>query len=424
MKRKIQDLRNIVTGDTLNADKWLGSLKEPDLFELRGKLKRDYKENKVEIVCEICNQPVYLVGNIKKEHYFKHWQELGDCPIKTKGRYSQEEINRMKYNGAKESKAHIAIKEHLYNFLSKDSLCSQVNKEQVVKSINVEGWWKKPDLSLCFADKKMVIEIQLSTTYLDVIIDRTLFYEKNKTMMLWVFAEKARQGFRFAEKDIFYSNKRNAFIVTSESRRISGEKGRLHLLCCYQEPYLEEDIIKDRWNEKIISINELKFDKNQFKVCYYDYEQRVKELKIDGLAKKFESCWVDQNGCSEEERRKLLDNLIGKLNELNIDVESADYKLSNIISALYSLKYGRIIKYKFSNLLELSNMILEQYREHTCIYLLAKDIFNRRKEVENADSFQRKVKRYKDEQPSQDKKYENLLTILFPELSEKIKNCH
>ncbi|MCW5205650.1 hypothetical protein VU08_01790 [Desulfobulbus sp. F5] len=425
MKRKIQSLRNLITGDTINADKWLASLKEPELFVLRGKLKRDYKESNVEFVCEICNQPVYLVGNIKKEHYFKHWQELGDCPIKTSGKYSQKEINRMKYNGAKESKAHIEIKEHLYKMLSVDHLCSQVNKEKVVKSIDIEGWWKKPDISLFVRDNNVVIEIQLSTTYLDVIVDRTLFYEKNETMMLWVFAEKAMQGFRFTEKDIFYNNKRNAFVITSESKKISKENGRLHLLCCYQEPSLENDIIKDKWTEQIISIEELKFDKNQFKVYYFNYEQHLKSLKgilLDSLSKQFESFWVNQDQSGEEVRGRRIIDFIVKFNELGIEIKEISHKLFNIISALYSLKHGKVIKYRFPNLLGLTNMILEEYKDYTYIYLWAIHTFNRSEDISSADSFKRKVERYKEEKPLQNKDHDNFLAILFPELSGKIIN--
>ncbi len=397
------------------------------MFVLRGKLKRDYKESSVEFACEICNQPVYLAGNLKKEHYFKHWQEIGDCPIKTSGKYSQKEINRMKYNGAKESKAHIEIKEYLYEMLSVDHLCSQVNKEKVVKSIDIEGWWKKPDISLFVRDNNVVIEIQLSTTYLDVIVDRTLFYEKNETIMLWVFAEKAMQGFRFTEKDIFYNNKRNAFVITSESKKISKENGRLHLLCYYQEPFLENDIIKDKWTEQIISIEEMKFDENQFKVYYFDYEQHLKSLKgvlLDSLSKQFESFWINQDQSGEEARDRQTVNFIVKFNELGVEIKEIGHKFSNIISALYSLKYGKVIKYRFPNLLGLTNMILEEYKDYTYIYLWAIDIFNRRKEIENADSFKRKVEKFKKESPWQTCEYDGFISILFPELSDKIKNRH
>ena len=174
MKRKIQSIRALSTGEVLVADELLESLDEPAIFELRRKLKIDYRNNLSNIVCEICNSPLYLAGNVKQEHYFKHWKELGDCPIKTKSKYSQRDIDRMRYNGVKESKPHIEIKEHLFAHLSSSNECRDVKKEAVLKSTDISRWWKKPDISFEYNSKRAVIEIQLSTTYLDVIVESDL----------------------------------------------------------------------------------------------------------------------------------------------------------------------------------------------------------------------------------------------------------
>jgi len=104
MKRQIQELLNLKYGNELSAND-IFAQPEDKIFELRRKLTECYKNNEDYIVCSLCYQPVYIAGNIKKEFFFKHRHERGDCPIKTKGKYSQEEINRMKYNGVKESKS-------------------------------------------------------------------------------------------------------------------------------------------------------------------------------------------------------------------------------------------------------------------------------------------------------------------------------
>jgi len=231
MKRKIQGIRYLSTGEVRVADELLESLDEHEIFELRRKLKTDYRNNLSNVVCEICNSPLYLAGNVKQEHYFKHWKELGNCPIKTKGKYSQREIDRMKYNGVRESIPHIEIKEHLFAYLSRSNGCRGTKKEAVLKSTDILGWWKKPDISFEYNGKMAVIEIQLSTTYLDVIVERESFYTQNKIYILWVFDEREISRFRFTEKDVFYDNRRNAFLVTDESKRISKENGELYLAC-------------------------------------------------------------------------------------------------------------------------------------------------------------------------------------------------
>jgi len=45
MKRKIQDLRDLNTGEELKADKWINTLDEAGIFKLRRKLKEDYVKN-------------------------------------------------------------------------------------------------------------------------------------------------------------------------------------------------------------------------------------------------------------------------------------------------------------------------------------------------------------------------------------------
>ena len=47
--------------------------------------------------------------------------------------------------------------------------------------------WKKPDISASYKNINIVFEIQLSTTFLSVIVDREYFYKDNQTYILWVF---------------------------------------------------------------------------------------------------------------------------------------------------------------------------------------------------------------------------------------------
>jgi len=424
MKRKIKRLRDLHDGKILDADKWLDTLKESEQFKLRRQLKREYKEEAAHIVCEICGSPVYLAGSLNQELYFKHWRELGDCPIKTKGKYSQRDIDRMRFNGAKESRPHIEIKEHLYKYLSIDSACSDVKKEEVIKSEDVVGWWKKPDLSLIFKNMKVVIEIQLSTTYIDVIVERDLFYEKNKIFIMWVFDEKEISRFRFTEKDIFYDNNRNAFLITSETKILSEKSNKLKLLCYYQKPFIENGEIRNEWRKEIISVDELKFDREKYKAYYFNYNEEIDTIKKDILLKlieEFESYWIVREKLDEDERTKKDDFFIKRLNEQGVEVENFHHKLKNVLNALYSTKHGRIIGYRFPNFLGLSNCILNNHPEFTYIYLWALESYGLRNEVEHADSFNKKVSKYKKEKPEQCNEYNKLLRLLFRKLSEKIK---
>ena len=61
--------------------------------------------------------------------YFKHLHASDDCPIKTDSTYTKDEVRCMKYNGAKESAAHIELKNYLSEQLKKDDSFSDVKNE-------------------------------------------------------------------------------------------------------------------------------------------------------------------------------------------------------------------------------------------------------------------------------------------------------
>lgn len=89
-----------------------------------------------------------------------------------------------------------------------------------------------------------------------------------------------------------------------------------------------------------------------------------------------------------------------------------------------------MIGYKFQNFISLANNILEYRKEFTKVFLWGLAVYERKEEVLNSDKkgkFRQKVARYKDgiknSDPAykQEKKYDVLFSILFPELREHLK---
>ena len=206
MKRLIHDLLNINTGESLDAETILQQ-PEAQIHKLRRLLKEQQlhfkKDNHspISIVCALCHQPVIIVGNRNHEYFFKHGYESGDCPIKTSGQYSQDEIKRLKYNGAKESLRHIELKSAISSALqARNSKCTNVIEEKRIASSGLSTSWRKPDVIASCDEKTIAFEIQLSTTFLDVIVEREEFYQSEKIFMLWVFDNFTEGGARFTEK--------------------------------------------------------------------------------------------------------------------------------------------------------------------------------------------------------------------------------
>jgi hypothetical protein len=52
----------------------------------------------------------------------------------------------------------------------------------------ISGEWRKPDVRATYNDVNIAFEIQLSTTYLDVIVGRRQFYLEQGGLLFWIFA--------------------------------------------------------------------------------------------------------------------------------------------------------------------------------------------------------------------------------------------
>lgn len=63
---------------------------------------------------------------------------------------------------------------------------SDVGVEKTIRSV-VSKEWKKPDIQFNYDYEKIALELQLSTTWLDVITKRQNFYKQNGMYILWVF---------------------------------------------------------------------------------------------------------------------------------------------------------------------------------------------------------------------------------------------
>lgn len=441
MKRRIQDLLNLQTGQQLQADKIL-SQSEAKIHTLRRKLKEQQLHFKkghtdcISISCALCYQPVVISGNQNQEYFFKHGYESGDCPIKTTGEYTHEEINRMKYNGAKESRRHIELKSAIAQALEgANSTCTDVRQEARITSTGLSKEWRKPDVQAVCGNKHLAFEIQLSTTFLDVIIERESFYHSEQIFMLWIFHKFSEGGSRFTEKDIYYANNRNAYVITDKTRERSNELGKLVLECHYQEPFISNKRIINRWMTQEVTLSDLSFDEVTFRVYYFDYDtaksRLAEKLEEESLARKFSDFWERRQQLSgldrlEEDRRyyALLkaENLIPTR---FFDESSFPEDLKQILDALYCTKKGEIFAYRYDKWIQVANQVLEYHQQFAGIFIQALKTYEIIDEVRSSDrrgTFRKKLQNVVQGVKGKDPKYEQnlefrpLFSVLFPEL--------
>lgn len=281
-KRTIEFVLNKEDGSTVYADDFFVK-PENEVFKYRNELQKAIKGiRKPLFVCYFCGQNIKINGGgqTKKILHFAHKKDSDDCHLKTDNNYSKLEIQRVKYNGAKESPLHFETKKLIKEIIESNNEFSNIKVEKVLKSNTNYLEWKRPDISASYKNINIVFEIQLSTTFLSVIVDREYFYKENQTYILWVFRNFVIDEFkqRFTEKDVFYSNNRNAFVLDNEAINLSQQNNDLYLLCYYQIPIIENLKINYNWECKYVCFEQLTFDEVNFKVFYFDVDKEEKIL--------------------------------------------------------------------------------------------------------------------------------------------------
>jgi len=287
-KRTIEFVLNKEKGSTVYADSFF--LKEEnEIFYFRGELQKVIKGIRQPLfVCYYCGQNIKINGGgqTMKVLHFAHKKDSDFCHLKTDTNYSAIEIKRLKYNGAKEGPLHFETKNLIKKFIGLNNDFSNIRVEKVVKSNSNYLEWKKPDISATYKNVEVVFEIQLSTTFLSVIVDREYFYKENQTYILWVFKNFEIDEFkqRFTEKDVFYSNNRNAFVLDNEAINLSQQNNDLYLLCYYQKPKIENLKINYDWCFEYVNFNQLTFDEINYKIFYFDVSKEEETLNNEILA--------------------------------------------------------------------------------------------------------------------------------------------
>jgi competence CoiA-like predicted nuclease len=291
-KLTIEEVIDLKTGEVMKAD-WLFNQQEGTVWRERIAQERDRIKGSSRWVCPYCNDPVKIRGGksvgknliAPRRLHFAHQKNSPDCPIKTGQNYSRREIERMKWNGQKESEAHKRIKNIIANSLETDSSFSTVEIERRISSRNDRNKWRKPDVSAIGpGGRRFVFEIQLSTTFLEVILAREEFYKREQTFLCWIFDKFSTlpNEQKFTDKDILYSNNCNVFVANDETLKKSLLHGELTFECHYLEPVRSKtlrDPIELVWRSETVRFSELTVDNTHFRLFYFDHERRMEEIK-------------------------------------------------------------------------------------------------------------------------------------------------
>jgi hypothetical protein len=427
---KIQYVRDFKTGlEFKSNDLLLKYENDPrERTQIRRELYGATKEgNEKTLVCSVCNQSLGLYGGkgkTKQILHFRHYQDSSDCPIKTSENLSQKEIDCIRYNGAKESERHKQLKEFIYNRLLQDDRFKESAMEKVVKILNEKKSWRKPDVSAVFEDKKIVFEIQLQTTFLNVIVDRENDYKNEQTYIMWFFDNSNMEKFRFSEEDIFYANNSNAFVITDKTIELSLQENKFLFECCYKKQYIKENMIIEKWENEIISFDDLKFDIINYKVHYHNFDEAKERLKeeldkshIENSLMLLEQCDIDEYQIFQNALRTLFEKY-GAINKKNL----ISSKVIRTIFILYSVKKQKVYGWDNKDIIWALNNFFHHHEEYSFLVMriiIANNLGDDLIVEDKNKSFKTKVDQWKKRDKNKDEtKYNGLFIELFPELKK------
>lgn len=431
-KLEIDEVRDRETGELLDAREVIGSDKERTL-QLRMALQQGIVSGKPLLLCPICSVPVHLVSMMQDiKFYFRHETEDGRCPAKTKGDLSPERILAMKYDGARESEAHLRMKEIVAESLRTDPDFSEVEVEKVWKGSEANSR-RKPDVSALWRGKlRVAFEVQLSTTFLRVIAERREFYLREGGLLFWVFKGFDHGDARLTHEDIFYNNNRNAFVATEETLVVSREARSLTLDCVWSEPSIEQGRMLWTPREGRCRFTDLTFDTERQRAFLFDADAaraRQEALLVDQpLRDAFRRFWFAKQ-YEHSEWLRLRAEFVKKGIRLPQYPSEAE-GLEPLLNTLYSAEAGEpCAGWGQPNLVVLAHHVFTKYKGHLWAFRLMLAAHNQIDVMRRHDTtgkWKAKVKEYREAWRegnadfAPDRRHDRLVSLLFPEIADSL----
>lgn len=245
---------------------------------------------KARYICAICRIPLWLSRYNHEEgnRWFKHDEASLGCPWFEGNKLSPDLRRALIYRGQQEGEQHRRLKNFIASWLEREPGVTKVDRELVTHGQVLKGEWKRPDVQCVKEGKRIVLEIQLSYTFLSDVIKRDEFYRQEGIFIIWVFAFFDLR--RATVSDEAFFNRRNVFVLDATAMEETEKRGRLTFNGHCQKPVWSGDGIVDEWNARLITLDDAQFPVSNFRPFFFDYDSARRAVELE----------------QEEKRRKAL----------------------------------------------------------------------------------------------------------------------
>lgn len=443
----ITEVMNLDTGEIVETAKLIGDHRYGDLIATRLRVRTRLKNEVPEFACALCGTAAYIVSNQRKNFFFRHTVEDGSCTAKTRGDLTEQEIRARKYHGLQESEAHKRIKGLILRGLSADPKFHSVLEERTWRSSSDPNQRRQPDVQARLGDLRLAFEIQLSTTFLDVVVGRREFYRGENALLVWILGSFDPEYRRLTTDDMLFSNNANILVADSETVALSEASGVLHLRCVHRRPNRNGDEIAATWEERVVSFHELTVDVEGQRVFVFDYERAekailaeieadrntAKELFEEELRTAFLERWREHGSLYMQryEHDAVWRELRQRLPERGVPLPGPDVdrELTALINAVLSAQDGQPLGWHFKKLIEVGHHLAEHHPRLLLAYGYAIKEFDRAallRDQDKSDRWKRRSDMIAEALRSRDETYMPpaellpLMHLLFPSIAKRV----
>lgn len=388
----IIEARSRRTGRLLDAKRLIGSFDYASAIRLRGVLKNAASRGRPRLVCPMCGVTLFLASSMRKNFYLRHRSEDGSCPAVTHSGLTEAEMRAMKYRGAQESDAHLRTKELLVRSLAADPGFSDVRVEATWRASEGLIGLRRPDVSARCGDLRAAFEVQLSTTFLDVVLGRKRFYRDEGAALVWILPSFDPSYRRMTTDDILFGNNSNILVVDEATVAASIAASQLIVRAWHRQPRIEGEHIVDDWVARLVAWSDLLIDVDRQTVCAFDFAaaesaaiSELAQLREQQKAAK-EAMWRAAAVAAEQELRTEIfewalaedrvDDLVGyyrRWPELNYDLAAycanllgtpSDVRVPiRMVKVIETAKAGKPVGFGYDTLVEVAHHLFHQRPE-------------------------------------------------------------
>lgn len=359
-RRTLKRAVDLSSMQTITSDALMAMSKD-DYQVVRRAATRARLDRTARYVCGNCGHAVYAPRESRTGlPYWKHHPGAPqECPWWTGTPSGVDVVSARQFDGAQESPLHAKIKHIVGELFTADRRTAE-GSVIVDEYLIQENGRRRPDVRAIYNSMPLVVEVQLATTQIPIIVQREEFYERASIRLLWLtwnFEPPTSGRLLSSFEDIFYSHDKNLFSMDDETITLSEDGYDVILRAFWMDG--------ESWRSKLVSLSDLN---------WLDGGRANAVPSRPLWHREFLARWrgaLGEKGTKWKEREILFGELIAKLEFAETGVsELHDLDMDALINCLLSLADGRPVGSRQQNLAEVLNTFLNVARRQRYMRLV------------------------------------------------------